>query len=410
MRSNYKKLGNYIREVNVRNSTAEELPLLGINIDKFFMPSVANIVGTDLSTYKLVKTSQFACNRMHVGRDERLPVALSNSPNNFIVSPAYDVFEIIDQDILLPEYLMMWFSRGEYDRNAWFYTDADVRGGLHWDAFCEMTLPIPHPDKQKEIVKEYNTIVNRINLNNQLIQKLEETAQAIYKQWFVDFEFPDENGNPYKSSGGEMVFNEELEKEIPKGWDLKIVGDIVDCNYATLSSQDDYETIEYLDTSSITNNEIEIIQILNPTVDEIPSRAKRKVNHNDIIFSTVRPNLKHFGILKNPKSNMIVSTGFAVLKPTYPNVCGELVYYLITNEDNMQSLQARAEMSVSTYPSINPEDLLNINFILPSKEILLLANTIFQSHSELSDRKKKEIKLLRNMKELLLSKLATIEN
>ena len=103
---------------------------------------------------------------------------------------------------------MMWFSRKEFDRNAWFYTDADVRGGLSWKDFCNMQLPVPHPDKQREIVKEYNTIVNRIAHNNQLIQKLEETAQAIYKQWFVDFEFPNEEGNPYKFSGGEMVESE----------------------------------------------------------------------------------------------------------------------------------------------------------------------------------------------------------
>jgi type I restriction enzyme S subunit len=120
----------------------------------------------------------------------------------------------------------MWFSRNEFDRNAWFYTDADVRGGLHWKAFCEMTLPIPSLDKQKEIVTEYNTIVNRIKLNEQLNQKLEETAQAIYKQWFVDFEFPYENGNPYKSNGGEMVYEPLLEIKIPKDWRVKELGAI----------------------------------------------------------------------------------------------------------------------------------------------------------------------------------------
>lgn len=228
MKSNYKKLGDFIKECKVRNEELTATTLLGINIDKFFMPSVANVVGTDMSVYKIVKKNQFACNRMHVGRDERLPVALSKSDEEFIVSPAYDVFEIIDTEVLLPEFLMMWFSRREFDRNAWFYTDADVRGGLHWKAFCDMQLPIPHIDKQKEIVKEYNVILNRIALNNQLIQKLEETAQAIYKQWFVDFEFPDENGKPYKSNGGEMEFNTELEKEIPKGWKAGCLGDLIE--------------------------------------------------------------------------------------------------------------------------------------------------------------------------------------
>ncbi len=149
MQSNYKPIGKHIREVKTRNTGGTVSNLLGVNIDKYFMPSVANIVGTDMTKYKVVKKGQFACNRMHVGRDKRLPVALSTSEVDFLVSPAYDVFEIKDENVLHPEYLMMWFSRKEFDRNAWFYTDADVRGGLHWKAFCEMTLPIPSLEKQK---------------------------------------------------------------------------------------------------------------------------------------------------------------------------------------------------------------------------------------------------------------------
>ena len=186
MKSNYKRLGDYIVAVKNRNTDLKAKKLLGINIDKFFMPSVANVVGTDLSRYKTVSKNQFACNRMHVGRDYRIPVALSRIDEVFMVSPAYDVFEITDTEILNPEYLMMWFSRNEFDRNAWFYTDADVRGGLSWKAFCDMQLPIPSIEKQNAIVKEYNTVVNRIKLNEQLNQKLEETAQAIYKHWFVE--------------------------------------------------------------------------------------------------------------------------------------------------------------------------------------------------------------------------------
>lgn len=226
MRSNYKRLGNYIQEVKVRNTELKAEELLGINIDKFFMPSVANVVGTDMSVYKIVKKNQFACNRMHVGRDYRLPISMSKSDTEFMVSPAYDVFEIKYPEILLPEYLMMWFSRKEFDRNAWFYTDADVRGGLHWKALCDMQLPIPSPAKQREIVKEYNVIKDRIAHNQQLIQKLEETAQAIYKQWFVDFEFPDEEGKPYRSNGGEMVESEL--GEVPKRWRVGTLVDLIE--------------------------------------------------------------------------------------------------------------------------------------------------------------------------------------
>ena len=218
MQSNYKRLGDYIKVVKEKNIDLKASKLLGINIDKFFMPSVANVIGTDMSNYKIVKKGQFACNRMHVGRDYRIPISLSKEDEPFMVSPAYDVFEIIDTKVLLPQYLMMWFSRKEFDRNTWFHTDADVRGGLPWNAFCDLKLPIPSIDAQSEIVCEYNVIRNRISLNNQLICKLEETAQAIYKQWFVDFEFPNDNGKPYKSNGGKMVWCTELEKEIPEGW------------------------------------------------------------------------------------------------------------------------------------------------------------------------------------------------
>lgn len=165
----YKRLGDYIREVNLRNRELRVTKPMGINIDKYFMPSVANIIGTDLSAYKLVCKNQFACNLMHVGRDEKIPMAMWNDANPIIVSPAYFVFEITKTEDLLPEYLMMWFRRAEFDRNAWFYTDADVRGGMNKDALLDMRLPIPTLARQREIVAEYETLTNRIRLNKQMI-------------------------------------------------------------------------------------------------------------------------------------------------------------------------------------------------------------------------------------------------
>jgi type I restriction enzyme S subunit len=162
---------------------------------------------------------QFACDFMSPIRVNKLPVVLKLDDEPNLVSPAYPVFEIKDRNELDPEYLMMWFRRTEFDRYATFKCDAAIRGGYEWTELCETLIPVPSITKQKEIVKEYNVIQNRIALNQQLIQKLEETAQAIYKQWFVEFEFPDETGKPYKSNGGEMVWNEELGKEIPKGWE-----------------------------------------------------------------------------------------------------------------------------------------------------------------------------------------------
>ena len=182
----YKRLGDYIREVNVRNRDLKVTKPMGINIDKHFMPSVANVIGTDLSTYKLVSRMQFACNLMHVGRDEKIPMAMLTENKLIIVSPAYFVFEVTETSVLLPEYLMMWFRRKEFDRNAWFYTDADVRGGMDKNALLDMQLPIPSLTRQREIVEEYETLTKRIHLNEQMIQDLEATAQALYRKMFVD--------------------------------------------------------------------------------------------------------------------------------------------------------------------------------------------------------------------------------
>lgn len=203
----YKRLGDYIREVNVRNSDLEITNPMGINIDKYFMPSVANVIGTDLSTYKLVSKNQFACNLMHVGRDERIPMALHTGDTPIIVSPAYFVFEIIHNEILLPSYLMIWFRRPEFDRNAWFYTDADVRGGLSKEAFLDMRLPIPSIEEQQKNVAEYQAVEQRIENNNRLIKALEDTAQAIYHHTFV------ENIDP---------------ENLPEGWRVESIGKFCD--------------------------------------------------------------------------------------------------------------------------------------------------------------------------------------
>ena len=201
----YKRLGDYIREVNVRNRELKVTKPNGINIDKHFMPSVANVIGTDLSAYKLVTKMHFACNLMHVGRDEKIPMAMHMEDNPIIVSPAYFVFEVIESNVLLPEYLMMWFRRPEFDRNAWFYTDADVRGGMSKEALLDMQLPIPSITRQREIVSEYETLTNRIRLNNQTIQHLEATAQALYRKTFVD----------------------NIDKEnLPEGWRMGTLGEV----------------------------------------------------------------------------------------------------------------------------------------------------------------------------------------
>ena len=184
MKSNYDILGNHIRLIDTRNREGITDRVLGINIDKFFMPSVANVIGTDLSKYKLITKGKFACNPMHVGRDERLPVALYDEEEPAIVSPAYFMFEVIDNRILNEDYLMMWFRRPKFDRICWLHTDGSVRGGITWDDICRLELPIPPIEKQIEIVNSYKAITKRIALKQKINDNLESMLTAVYFEQF----------------------------------------------------------------------------------------------------------------------------------------------------------------------------------------------------------------------------------
>ena len=228
MKSNYEPLGKHIQLVDYRNSEEVTSTVLGISIDKEFMPSVANVIGTDLSRYKLISKGLFACNPMHVGRDERLPIALYEKDSPAIVSPAYFMFEIIDRDVLNEEYLMMWFRRPEFDRECWFMTDGSVRGGITWDDLCRIKLPVPSYARQCEIVRSYRAITDRIALKRAENDNLDSTMQAIYKNYFVDF-------TPFKS---EPTCATKL-GEIPASWSVCKFCDLCDLLNGRAYSQEE---------------------------------------------------------------------------------------------------------------------------------------------------------------------------
>lgn len=159
MPSKRKPIGQLIRLTDEKNRDGSISRLLGINISKNFMPSVANISGVDLSKYKIIRKNQFACNIMHVGRDERLPISFYEEHEPAIVSPAYKTFEVVDRNEILPEYLMIFFHRGEFDRFTWYLCDSSIRGGLEWDRFCEIEVPVPSIEEQKRYVALYDGLM-----------------------------------------------------------------------------------------------------------------------------------------------------------------------------------------------------------------------------------------------------------
>ena len=183
---NYQRLGDHIREVNIRNRELRVNNLQGVSISKAFMPSIANTIGTDMSTYKIVERGQFAYGPVTSRNGDKVSIALLDDCDTAIISQAYTVFEVIDTDKLLPEYLMMWFRRPEFDRYARFQSHGSAREVFDWEAMCDVQLPVPPIERQREIVAEYETLTRRIRLNEQIIQRLEATAQALYRNTFVN--------------------------------------------------------------------------------------------------------------------------------------------------------------------------------------------------------------------------------
>lgn len=204
-KTGYKRLGDYIREVDVRNRYLEVKELLGVSISKEFIPSIANTIGTDMSSYKVVESWQFAYGPVTSRNGDKVSIALYTGKEKIIISQAYTVFEVKNKQELLPEYLMMWFRRPEFDRYARFKSHGSAREIFSWEEMCDVELPIPPIKQQQKIVSEYEAITRRIRLNEQIITKLEEAAQALYRKMFVD----------------------GIDKEnLPEGWRMGTLGEI----------------------------------------------------------------------------------------------------------------------------------------------------------------------------------------
>ncbi len=193
MKSNYKELGQYIQQVDVKNKDLSITKLLGVSISKKFIPSIANVIGTDLSKYKIVKTGQFAYGPVTSRNGDKISIAYLDE-EDCIISSSYTVFEVIYKEKLLPEYLMLWFSRPEFDRYARYKSHGSVREIFDLNELCRVELPIPDIEEQRKIVKAYKTITDRIELKKRINDNLEEQCSCIlYNKYYVD----SENGKPW---------------------------------------------------------------------------------------------------------------------------------------------------------------------------------------------------------------------
>lgn len=211
----YQRLGDYIRPVDVRNRDLKVNLSQGICNAKYFQNPKQ--VADNPETHKIVRTGQFAYNRATTRNGDKISIALREGPD-CTVSSAYQVFEIVDENLLHPKYLMMWFKRPEFDRLAIFYSHGSAHEFFEWDAMCDVQIPLPSIECQREIVSEYETLTNRIHLNEQMIQHLEATVKVLYRKMFVD----------------------NIDKEnLPAGWRMGTIGDMFELQRGfDLPSQD----------------------------------------------------------------------------------------------------------------------------------------------------------------------------
>lgn len=205
-----------------------------------------------------------------------------------------------------------------------------VQPTLNIKSLSEIPIPFYSDTQMQQVVSVLESFDNKIELNNKINENLQQQVRAILSKWLLE--------------------NEE-------NYEFASLSDVAVINPDTYSPKEGWEYVNYLDTSSITDGVISEVQYIEPSTEKLPSRARRIIAKNDVVFSTVRPNQRHFGIIREPLENMLASTGFAVVRSKYSYVSNELLYLCLTENSFIEKVQQLAEQSTSTFPSIKPSDL-----------------------------------------------------
>ena len=356
MKSCY-KLGELIRNVDVKNKDLHCNNLRGLSMTKEFRPSTSNIVGTDLSKYKIVAQKQFACDFMSTIRVHKMPIAFNTGKEEILVSPAYAVFEVVDEKIILPEYLMMWFSRTEFDRYADFRSDAAIRGGFGWNELCETSISIPCITDQYKIVFEYQAITERIALKKKINDNLEATVQAIFKSEFIDYE--------------RANYSDYIEFEFgkyPATWNLVDLDTAVDVRDGTHDSPSPTESGKYLITSrhllpyAVDRSDAYFIS----EADFKKANERSKVEYGDILFSMIGT-IGIISFITDKEVDFAIKNVGLFRTSQNPTIRYFILSYLKSKivENYISSYMAG---STQSYVSLNV--LRKIPLILPTEDVL----------------------------------------
>ena len=387
MKLNY-KLGELIRNIDVKNKDLHCNNLKGLSMTKEFRASTSNIVGTDLSKYKIVAYKQFACDFMSAIRVHKMPIAFNSEMEEILVSPAYAVFEVIDENIILPEYLMMWFRRSEFDRYADFRSDAAIRGGYGWNELCETEIKLPSLEEQRKKVQAYKTITDRIELKKKINDNLEETAQSLFQEQFAAFYNENELPDGYSIATLDSLCSIKGGKRLPADGELLDtptahpyirVRDLGSNRYVCLTNQ-----FQYID-------------------EETHSAISRYiVNTNDIVISIVGT-IGLIGKIHTSLNNANLTENCVKLANIH-TVTPDYLYYTLCYKKQIKEIELLTVGAVqSKLPMYN---IQSMKILVPPAEVIEDFQHKFDIFNEQIEANTIEIQRLYELQSVLLAKLA----
>ena len=358
MKEKYRLLGDFIRQVDVRNTDGKEENLLGVSVQKMFIPSIANTVGTDFTKYKVVKRGQFTYIPDTSRRGDKIGIALLTDYDEGLVSNIYTVFEVKDENELLPEYLMLWFSRPEFDRYARFKSHGSVREIMDWDEMCKVELPVPSIDKQRSIVKAYQTITERIELKRRINDNLAKTIKAVFKSWFLDFDAFD---------GVELVQSQY--GLIPNGWHYELLGNLCDCvtkgTTPTTLDKDFTDTgINFIKGESINDDHSfnkTLFAHIDDETDELLKRSRIYVN--DIVF-TIAGTLGKFALVDSSVIPANTNQAVAIIRTS--KIMPAMLYSYFIGEWQVEFYKRNTQQAVQANLSLGT--IKDLPILLPDSK------------------------------------------
>lgn len=377
MKSNYKMLGEYIRQVDVRNTEGKEDNLLGVSVQKQFIPSIANTVGTDFKKYKVVKKGQFTYIPDTSRRGDKIAIALLQDYDEGLVSNVYTVFEVIDTEKLLPEYLMLWFSRPEFDRYARFKSHGSVREVMDWDEMCKVELPVPSIEEQRRIVKAYKSITDRIALKKQINDNLEAQGASLFHLLFDD--------QTVLSQGTISCFGEVIGGATPSK------------DMAEYFCSDGIVWLTPKDLTA-TGNKFIYKGEMDITETAYRSCSTKLMPKGSVLLTSRAP----VGTVAIAMTELCTNQGFKSIVPN-DDFGTEFVYYFL--KENKQLLESHS--SGTTFMEISGNVLKEIPVVYPAKNKVKKFNVLCKPIFSYQESIQKEIRRLQDLQQTIISKLSS---